>query len=105
MPEYGSVDFKEKCEHGVHEGDECDACDDLYRGVRRERRRHKIITNAVAAADRIVLDSSSGDTEETDYLTAAVMRLFMEKTFGRIHAQLHHHDMAEDASRMRKTRQ
>ena len=42
-------------------------------------RRGKIIEKAVEAADRIILDSSDGSEEETNYLTAEVAKKLMEK--------------------------
>ena len=59
-----------------------------YPGLHDQIRREKIILKAVQAADRIIMDYSSGDTEETDYLTGAVAQKFVEKVQGRLQSQL-----------------
>lgn len=47
--------------------------------VGRESQRYEAVRNAVAAADRIILDGSDGTPEETDYLTAAVSAALADK--------------------------
>jgi len=59
-----------------------------YPGQQDEIRRERIIRNAVEAADRLIMDGSNGDVEETDYLTGAVALKFVEKVQGRLQAQL-----------------
>lgn len=87
-----TLKFDELCPHGVKEEGECYECDS-YRGARRERRREQIINAAVSAADKLILDHSSGETEETDYLTVAVAERFMGKVFGRLQSELMRADM------------
>lgn len=40
--------------------------------MKRENERHQVIQQAVDAADRIIMDSSDGTVETTDYLTLRV---------------------------------
>lgn len=44
-------------------------------------RRHKIIQEAVASADRIIMDNSDGIENETNYLTASVALELMRIAF------------------------
>ena len=46
---------------------------------KREHERHEIVTEAVRAADEIILDGSDGSVEETDWLTYEVAKRFIEK--------------------------
>ncbi len=45
----------------------------------RERKRREIITTAYDAADRIILQSSDGTIEETNFLTAKVAERMMSR--------------------------
>ncbi len=45
----------------------------------REYERNGIISKAVEAADRIIMDGSDGSREETNFLTAKVAGKFMER--------------------------
>ena len=45
----------------------------------REYERQKIIEEALGAADRIIMDGSSGSVEETNFLTARVAQKMMER--------------------------
>lgn len=60
----------------LEEEDRMDPEDEI---MANEHRQMEIIRKAVEAADRIILDGSNGTVEETNYLTAAVARKFMEK--------------------------
>jgi len=51
----------------------------LEERTKREYHRHQVVQKAVEVADRIILDSSDGSVEETNYLTGEVARKFMEK--------------------------
>jgi len=48
---------------------------------KREQERAQIVSKAVEAADRIILDGSDGSVEETNWLTAEVTRRFGEKVY------------------------
>ena len=67
--------------------------DEDYPGQQNDSRRLKIINHAVEAADRIIMEGSNGDTEETDYLTGIVAQRFMEKVAGRLQSELLKHDL------------
>ncbi|OGZ23853.1 MAG: hypothetical protein A3A08_01700 [Candidatus Nealsonbacteria bacterium RIFCSPLOWO2_01_FULL_41_9] len=62
----------------------------------REHKRGEIIKDAVTAADRIILDGSDGNKEETDYLTAEVAKKFMERALLPLQTALQKKDMDED---------
>jgi adenine-specific DNA methylase len=47
----------------------------------KDYRRHKIIQEAVASADKIIMDSSDGTEKETNYLTASVALELMRIAF------------------------
>jgi len=53
-----------------------------YPGQLNERRRNDAVKDAVAAADIIILNTSDGSVEETDYLTARVAEEFVRKALG-----------------------
>lgn len=59
-----------------------------YPGQRDEIRRQRIIEQAVSAADVIIMDGSSGEVQETDYLTGMVAQKFLEKVSCRLTAEL-----------------
>ncbi len=44
----------------------------------KDYQRNKVIEKAVEAANRIIMDSSSGSEEETNYLTAEVAKRIMQ---------------------------
>lgn len=64
-----------------------------YPGQANNSRRHRIIREAVEAADRIIIDGSNGDVEETDYLTGKVALEFFQKVDSRLSSTLLRHDM------------
>lgn len=45
----------------------------------KEFEQNKIIEEAVSAADKIILDGSNGEEEETNYLTAMVADRLLKK--------------------------
>ena len=47
---------------------------------KRERERREIVRDAVAAADRIILEGSDGSNEETNFLTSMVTEKMVYKT-------------------------
>lgn len=55
---------------------------------RSQHRREMIIREAVRVADRVIMDGSDGSVEETDYLTAGVARIFVEKALDRFRSQM-----------------
>ena len=54
----------------------------------RESRHQRAVNAAVAAADRIILDASDGSVEETNLLTGAVAKRFLEKVMIALNHQL-----------------
>lgn len=66
-----------------------------YPGQQREMERERTITEAVAAADQIIMAFSDGSVEELDYLTSAVTKRFMGKVHGRNQSKLLAHDLQE----------
>lgn len=64
-----------------------------YPGQKDQARRDKIVELVVDLADRVIMEGSSGETEETDYLTARVASRFVEKVQGRAWAQLARADL------------
>jgi len=61
----------------------------------REYERQEIIRKAVEAADRIILDSSNGTCEETNFLTAKVAEKFMIRAFNPFGVGMIKKDLAE----------
>jgi hypothetical protein len=66
---------------------------DIDRWQEEDMRRQHIIQNAVEAADRIIMDGSNGDVEETDYLTGEVANQFVQKVTGRLQSILLRYDI------------
>lgn len=60
-------------------------------------RQQKIIEMASEAADRIIMNNSSGSVEETDYLTSAVAMKFVSKAHLAISSRLTRREMMERA--------
>jgi len=100
--------YDEKCPHQIKEDDQCYECDD-YRGQRRERRRQAIIDAAHDAAERIILENSNGDSEETDALTSGLMLRYAGQVHNRLHSLMEAHDLRlyvkeHDLARQREQR-
>ncbi len=73
-----------------------------YPGQADEFRRQETIRKVVECADRIILDESDRSVEETDYLTVAVARAFVEKVYGRICSQLLREDLERRSAKFKK---
>ncbi len=56
-------------------------------------RRTKAVQEAVAVADRIILDASDGSSEETNYLTAMVAQKLMERALLPLQSAISRYDM------------
>lgn len=54
----------------------------------QEQAREQAVRKAVAAADQIILETSNGSSEETNFLTAEVAYAFAEKVRLAIRHQL-----------------
>lgn len=61
--------------------------------VERYYKRNETIEKAVKAADKIIIDSSDGSEEETNYLTAEVAERLMQKALRPFSAALLKKDM------------
>jgi hypothetical protein len=66
-----------------------------YPGQENERRREKLVYNAVTAGDRILMDGSDGSVEELDALTAEVASKWADKARMAAQARLRSKDMME----------
>ena len=62
----------------------------------RDYRRHRIVEDAVQAADKIILDRADGSVEEVDYLTGEVARKFVEKALYPFGRDILEKDMKDD---------
>jgi hypothetical protein len=70
----------------------------------REIMRREAIKDAVAAADKIILDFSDGSNEETDWLTGEVARAFVEKALNPFTSGLFKADMKCECKKSIKRR-
>ena len=63
---------------------------------KREHERREIITKAVEAADRIIMEGSDGSIEETNYLTADVASIMVTKAVHPYYSVLLQKDLNEE---------
>lgn len=63
---------------------------------KREMRRSKVIEEAAAAADLVILDGSDGSVEETEYLTMMVTKKFMDKCWYPVLSRINKKDFDND---------
>lgn len=62
----------------------------------KESRRERVIADAVAVADKIILDSSDGSEEETNFLTSGVAEAFIQKALHPFKAEMLKKDMDDE---------